>query len=368
MTTTPLQIGYCITPHGLHAARACAVMEALAARRPVQYRIVSTAPAWFFAESLTASYTLHPLHTDIGLAQHDSFREDLSRTITLLNALYPLRAELLDRLAELFVDCSLVLCDIAPAGIAAAELARKKFGAEVQSVLVENFTWDWIYAGYSGQHPGFIPHISSLQQLYAKADYHIQAEPVCAPKKLEKPDLLTAPIARQRRQERTVVRQQIGLAETDRAVLVTMGGIAGTELPLARMQEMQEFCFVLPGQGKEESRVQGNLFFLPSDSGIWHPDLIAACDAVVGKVGYSTLAEVWQAGVPYGYICRSRFRESGPLAAFIRQELPSLPLTEEQFRDDSWLELLDALCACSSAPRKRENGASAAADFLAGLL
>ncbi|XOF34908.1 MAG: hypothetical protein ACL93V_06360 [Candidatus Electrothrix sp. YB6] len=151
-------------------------------------------------------------------------------------------------------------------------------------------------------------------------------------------------------------------------MLVTMGGIAGTELPLARMQKIQKFCFVLPGQAKGESRVQDNLFFLPSDSGIWHPDLIAACDAVVGKVGYSTLAEVWQAGVPYGSICRSLFRESGPLAAFIKQELPSLPITEKQFRDGTWLELLDQLCACSPAEQKRENGASAAADFLAGLL
>lgn len=140
-------------------------MEALAARRPVQYRIISTAPAWFFAESLTAPYTLHPLHTDIGLVQHDALREDFDRTITRLDALYPLRAKLLDRLAELFADCNLVLCDIAPAGIAAAELARKKFGAGVRSVLIENFTWDWIYAGYSEQHPGFKPHIRYLQQL-----------------------------------------------------------------------------------------------------------------------------------------------------------------------------------------------------------
>jgi hypothetical protein len=42
-TSSPLRIGCCITPHGLgHAARACAVMEALSLRLPVHYKIVST--------------------------------------------------------------------------------------------------------------------------------------------------------------------------------------------------------------------------------------------------------------------------------------------------------------------------------------
>jgi UDP-N-acetylglucosamine:LPS N-acetylglucosamine transferase len=107
---------------------------------------------------------------------------------------------------------------------------------------------------------------------------------------------------------------------------------------------------------------------LSPDSGIYHPDLVAACDGVIGKVGYSTLAEVYQAGVPFGYIRRPRFRESAPLAAFIDREMVSMEITGEQFRDSSWLDRVSELCRCPRDREKRENGSMAAAAFLGDLL
>jgi hypothetical protein len=346
-------------------------MEALSLRLPVHYKIVSTGPAWFFAESLTASYTLYPLRTDVGLIQHDALREDLDRTVQELHAFYPLRAELLDQLAALFADCQLVLCDIAPAGIAAAAQARKRYGAEVRSVLLENFTWDWIYQSYLGSHPEFKPVIQFLKKLYSRADYHIQAEPVCSPCTA---DLSVPPIARACQQKRPEVRKMLGLPEEKKAVLVTMGGIGGTELPLDRMRACRDFCFVLPGQRSKKIEREENLFFLPLDSAIRHPDLIAACDAVVGKIGYSTLAEVYQAGIPFAYISREWFRESRPLADFIARKMPSLPLTEEAFRHQDLSDTLDTLtrlcglCELPGQSLKKESGASVTADFLQNLL
>ena len=356
-----IKIGCCITPHGFgHAARACAVMEALAARMSVCFEIVSTTPEWFFAESLTATYRLHPVISDIGLVQRNSLQEDPELTLGLLNDFYPLEPFFVNHVAALFADCQLVICDIAPLGIVAAE----KCG--VESVLLENFTWDWIYQGYVDQWPGFSSHIDYLQQLYATADYHIQAEPVC---NLTENDPLTPPIARQRRQQRSEIRQQLRIDDSDSVVLVTMGGAVGTELPIAQMAAMEgQCCFVLSGQDVTKMVVQGNLRLLPQESSIYHPDLVAACDAVIGKVGYSTLAEVYQAGIPFGYICRPGFRESTPLASFIDREMVSLEITEEQFRDNTWLDLLPQLCALAPDNNKRANGVLAAADFLADLL
>ncbi|WPD21583.1 MAG: hypothetical protein SD837_15405 [Candidatus Electrothrix scaldis] len=369
-SSLPLRIGCCITPHGLgHAARACAVMEALACRLskcvPLHYTIVSTAPAWFFAESLTTSYEIYPLQTDVGLVQQDALHADLDRTVEQLQFFYPLRVDLVDELAVLFADCQLVLCDIAPVGIAAAAQAQKIYGSSVRSVLLENFTWDWIYQPYLASHPEFAGIISYLEELYRQADYHIQAEPICAPGTV---DLLAPPIARACQQERGAVRKQLGLQEEQQVVLVTMGGIGGTELPLAQMRSCREFCFVLPGQGGKAMQVDGNLFFLPSDSAIRHPDLIAACDAVIGKVGYSTLAEVYQAGIPFAYISRNSFRESGPLAAFIAREMPSLPLSEEAFRQQDLSEMLTRLCLLPRRESSAESGAEVVAAFLQGLL
>ena len=358
-TTTPIRVGCCITPHGFgHAARACAVMEALSARSAVCFEIVTTVPEWFFAESLTAPYTLHPISCDIGLVQRSSLEEDVEQTLDLLDRFYPLDQYLVDRVAAVFEDCRFVICDIAPLGIAAARRA----GAV--SVLVENFTWDWIYQPYLEQWPGFSPHISYLRQLYRDADYHLQAEPVCEPGDC---DLLTAPIARQRRQNPFVIRDRLQVAATDTLVLVTMGGVPGTEIDLTRMAAMDQ-CFILPGQAEEEMVVRGNLRLLPPDSGIYHPDLVAACDAVIGKVGYSTLAEVYQAGVPFGYIRRPEFRESPPLAAFIDREMVSMEIPWEQFKDNAWLDRVPELCTRPRDRSRKENGAAAAAAYLINLL
>jgi len=355
----PIRVGCCITPHGFgHAARACAVMEAMSAQCSVYFEVVTTVPEWFFDESLTAPYTLHPISCDVGLVQRNSLEEDLGRTLELLDRFYPLDRNLVDRVAALFVGCELVICDIAPLGITAAQRAG------VVSVLVENFTWDWIYQSYIEQWPGFKSHISYLQQLYGAADYHLQAEPVC---KSVKCDLLTNPIARQGRQDSSDIRDRLRVEETDTLVLVTMGGVPGTELPLDRMEGMEQ-CFILPGWTEKEMVIQGNLRLLPPDSGIYHPDLVAACDAVIGKVGYSTMVEVYQAGIPFGYICRPDFRESAPLAAFINREMVSIEITWEQFKNNSWLDRVPELCSLVPDRRNKENGTMAAAAFLADLL
>jgi len=355
----PISVGCCITPHGFgHAARACAVMETLSQQCPVSFEIVSTVPAWFFEESLTAAYTLHPISCDVGLVQRNSLEEDPGRTVDLLDRFYPLDRNLVDRVADLFQDCRLVICDIAPLGIAAARQAG------VVSVLLENFTWDWIYQAYREQWPRFDFHIDYLRELYGEADYHLQAEPVCA---AHQSALLTSPIARQGRLESSAVRERLQVDQSDTLVLVTMGGVPGTELPRSRLAALEQ-CFVLSGQAGNEMVVQGNLRLLPPASGIYHPDLVAACDAVIGKVGYSTLAEVYRAGVPFGYICRSGFRESAPLAAFISREMVSMEISRQQFRDGSWLDLIPELCRLPRERSVRENGAQAAAIFLAGLL
>lgn len=134
------RIAYFITSHGFgHAARAVSVMSALAEKRPqVAFDIFTTVPEWFFSDSLVAPFTLHAILTDIGLVQQNPFQEDLPETLRCLDAMLPFEEALIENLASQLqrTHCRLVLCDIAPLGIAAA------LKAGIPSVLVENFTWD----------------------------------------------------------------------------------------------------------------------------------------------------------------------------------------------------------------------------------
>ena len=76
-----------------------------------------------------------------------------------------------------------------------------------------------------------------------------------------------------------------------------------------------------------------------------------ASDAVVGKVGYSTLAEVYQAGVPFGYVVRSNFRESAPMGAFIEKEMPGTLLDESEFSSGGWTDKLQDLLTLNRVSR-----------------
>ncbi len=355
-----LCIGCCISAHGFgHATRAMAVMHALGQRLPVRFKIVTTVPAWLFDETLTtAPFVLYPFPVDIGLVQKNAMEEDLAATIRALDAFYPLAEDRIDLVASVFADCQLVLCDIAPLGIAAAKRAG------VPSVLIENFTWDWIYAGYVGQWSRLAAHIAYLAELYAQADYRIQAAPASQP---VDDALSVAPVARPLRAP-GLVRERLRPIPGQRLVMVSMGGVGGCEISTAPLLKRKDLLFLLTGRSRENEFIH-NLRFLGQEDLAWyHPDLVAAADLVVGKLGYSTVAETYQAGASLAYVRRPGFRESDPLAAFVDARMDSWEIGWEQLQNGAWLKTLPLIPGRPFAPTNRANGADQAADFLVDLL
>ncbi|MFN8459649.1 MAG: hypothetical protein U0401_34220 [Anaerolineae bacterium] len=362
MTTHSLRLATFISPHGYgHAARTTAVMNALHALEPeVQFEIFTQVPAWFFSDSLAAPFSYHALLTDIGLAQKNSLTEDLPETLRRLADFMPFASSQLDALAGQLrrLECRLVVCDISPLGIAAAHTAK------LPAVLIENFTWDWIYEGYLASTPQLEPYVGLLRRLFTSADYHIQTEPVCYPNSA---DLTTGPVSRASRTPAHVTRQKLGIPANATAILLTMGGIPWDYTFLAQLQECPEYYFIIPG-GSQRHEVSDNLVLLPHHSAFYHPDLVNASDAVVGKLGYSTLAEVYQAGIPFGYIPRPGFRESEVMRHFADRHIPSCPITAAQFESGTWLEELPELLAQPRRPRGQAKGAEEAARFIGNLL
>lgn len=355
-------LAYFITPHGFgHAARACAVMAAAQRRIPdLHWEIFTRTPDWFFAESLRGSYTLHPTDTDVGLVQLDALRADLPATVERLAALLPFAPERVEPLAAQVnaLDCQAILCDIAPLGIAVAQAAG------VPSVLLENFTWVEIYAEYVEECPALLPFIEQMSHWFAVADYHIQTEPVCQP--AEKATLTVSPVSRVPRTSRSAVRRRLALPDDSPFLLITMGGVDFEHSYLDRLARFPEVHFVLPGN-HTVSAAPPNVHLLSPRSGIFHPDIVAASDGVVGKIGYSTLAEVYAAGVPYGYVPRPRFRESDVLSAFVEREMPGFAIPADELSNGRWIERVPDLLALPRRGEERRNGAEEIAEFLRGL-
>lgn len=349
-----------ITPHGFgHAARACAVMAAAQQHIPgLHWEIFTRTPDWFFAESLIGPYTLHPTETDVGLVQLDALRADLPATAQRLSELLPFAPEKVAALAGQVksLGCRAVLCDIAPLGIAVAQAAG------VPSLLVENFTWVEIYGEYVAECPALQPFSEQMAQWFAAADFHIQTEPICQPS--ASATLTVPPVSRSPRTDRTAVRARLAIPDNAPLLLITMGGVDFRHSYLERLGSHPDVHFVLPGN-HSTTDAPPNVHLLSPRSGIFHPDIVAASDGVVGKIGYSTLAEVYAAGVPYGYVPRPRFRESEALAAFVEKEMTGFAIPADELDDGRWVECVPDLLALPRRTGKRVNGAAQIARFLA---
>jgi len=308
---------------------------------------------------LSASYNLHPISCDVGLVQKNALQEDLDQTLGALERFYPLHRHLVDRVAAIWRDCELVICDIAPLGLAAAQRAG------VSSVLIENFTWDWIYQPYEQDLPSFRDIDRTLKEIYALADYHIKTAPWCA----DQPDCFkTPPISRPITLSRALSRQRLGVSEKDAVVLITQGGAEGGLHALDRLGRLDDITFVLPGAVRGEPQRRDNLLLLPRNSHCYHPNLINAADVIIGKLGYSTIAEIHQAGTPFGYICRDNFRESGPLAEYVEKNMSALHIDAKDYESGDWTDYLPELLALPRGPAEAVNGADIAAKFIQNLL
>jgi UDP-N-acetylglucosamine:LPS N-acetylglucosamine transferase len=336
-------------------------MEAIHQIDPgIHFDILTSVPEWFFKDSISGGFSYWFETTDIGFIQRTPFHEDLEQTTEMLDKFIPFDQSNLNRVSRLIRDlkCTLVICDISPLGIGAARRAG------VRSILVENFTWDWIYENYPGAAEKVPSHIIYLKNLFDSVDFLIQTEPICRRKKAH---LTLPPIARKIRSEAAEVRKRLGVDENQKMVLISLGGISNEMNFLPSLDRKEDLVFVIAGStGKRIS--SGNVRILPRCSGVYHPDLVNASDAVIGKVGYSTLAEVFFAGVPFGYVARPDFPESDILINFIRNGMTGCPIPLNDFYFGKWIDCIEPILRLPRISTAGSNGADEFARFILRLI
>jgi len=351
-----------VSPHGFgHASRTSAILEALHEQEEnLRIELFTQVPPWFFSR-VPGQIGYHELDCDLGLIQTDALHPDLNATVAELGRRLPLDSRQIKNLGDTLrtLGCCAVICDIAPLGLAAAAAAK------IPSVLVENFTWDWIYSGLAESTPALTPFSELVAPLFNSADLHIQTEPVCDPVTHAH---RTGPVSRRPHQDAITTRCQLGLNPDRPLVFVSMGGNP-LDFPFAgRLRfEFTPFDFVVAGIGNRIN-TQENVTFLPAKSSFYHPDLVHAADVVVGKVGYSTTAEVYEAGVPFGYVTREGYPEMEPLVRFLQQEVPGVPLGTNAYLDGSWLNQLPLLLSLKRRSRSGLRGATQCATLIRDLL
>jgi hypothetical protein len=97
--------------------------------------------------------------------------------------------------------------------------------------------------------------------------------------------------------------------------------------------------------------------------------VIHACDAVIGKPGYGTVAEALVHGTRFLYLTRESFREQAPLVESLTRRGCARPMPREDFAAGRWRTHLDALFAQPPPPLPPSAaGAAAVADAVLARL
>ncbi len=323
-----------------------------------RFEIFTTVPEWFFADSLDGRFGYHELDCDVGFVQRTPLLEDLDATVEALAAAPHQRpdavAGVAHRLQRLRVQ--LVIADISPLGLAAAAAAG------LPSVLIENFTWDWIYTTYP-EAPEVLRRVGRrLNPVFAAAGLRLQTEPLCW---RQEGAFVVPPIARRPRRSRAAVRSDLGVPDNAAMVVVSMGGVRWDADRLGWRHGRGSTWVVVPGGSEGAPQLRGRVLLLPFRAQVYHPDLVAASDAVVSKLGYSTVAEAAVAGVSFAYLPRPRFPESPKLAAWVGQHMNAAKTDENSLEDGSWLDTVEGLLERASSSAAVENGAASAARAIA---
>jgi hypothetical protein len=333
-----------VSPHGYgHAARASAVMAALQARVDAGFEVFTTVPKWFFEEWLRQPFGYHEVEVDVGFRQASALSADIAATAAALDALVPFDERVIDELAAQVtrLGCRVVLCDIAPMGIAVAERAG------LPSVLVESFTWPWLYEPYFAEEPRLRAPAGALDDWRARATRIVQTEPLCA---RDPATTLVGPISRPPRLDRAAARAELDVPEDTALVAITMGGYPEAMPFLDRLRSLEGITFLVTGQ--HATRRVGNVRQVSNRTPIFMPDLLRAADGVVAKLGYGILAEVWREGVPYGFVSRPGFPEMPALESFALDRLGAHEIAPGDWASGAWVEALPELIGRPRTPRE----------------
>jgi hypothetical protein len=359
-----MRLLFYISGHGFgHAARDIEIINAVARRRPdVRVTLRTRVPEWFLRESLEADVDYLPGDVDTGLVQPDGLTIDEDETARQAARFYDTFPSRVSREVDVIraVDARLVVSDIPPLAIAAADAAG------VPSIAVGNFTWDWIYQAYPQLGHEASGVVECIADAYARTSLALRLP--FSGGFAAMPHVESAPlVARHARAPRHITRQRLDLHPTERVVLASFGGHGGS-ISLEPAAASGAFTLVTTSyEANKAATVPSHVRVVSADvlrrADLSYTDLLAACDVVVSKPGYGIVSECMANNVPLLYTLRGRFVEQDVFVRDMPAVLRCRHLEPHDLREGHWVDAIDALLAQPPPPRRMPTtGADVVAD------
>ena len=351
-------VAFYISGHGFgHASRQIEIINRLAIRRPdLKILIRTTAASWLLDRTVKAAFDLDPQPVDTGVVQIDSLHLDVAKTMAKAREFYATFDRRVEEEAQGLVDRDVVFVVSDAPPLACAAAAR----AGIPSVVVSNFTWDWIYENYEGHegsegHDGETGFIGTIRKAYrqAEAAWRLPMHGGFATFKT----IVDVPfVARHATHAPEETRRRLGLPSNRRLVLPTFGGYRVDGLKLDALD------IDTPGSGWQVAQVPDAAIY---DAGLRYEDLVRAVDVVLTKPGYGTLSECIANDTAVVYTSRGRFAEYDVLVGEMPKYLRCAYLDNESLLSGRWRSALDAALAAPQPPQHpRTDGAVIVADMI----
>ena len=367
-----MTIVFYISGHGFgHATRDLEIIRHIQQQRPGTKIVVRTSvPSWFLERASGGSIDIHSVETDTGVAQIDSLQLDEAETARRALAFYRTFDARIDAEAAALKElhASVVVGDVPPLAFAAAQRAN------VTSIAVANFTWDWIYAGYQRfafDAPGVL---TTIQNAYSQTTLALRL-PFAGGFETMRAIRDVPLVARRSRRTREENRRLLDLDHARPVVLASFGGHR-TTMPFEKIAGTHDLTLVLTDYeadrqptGGFDGRLRRFTSAMLEDADIRYEDLVAAADVVVSKPGYGIVSECIANHTALLYTSRGVFAENDILLAGMQPVVRSRFISQEDLRSGRWEPSIRVLLADPEPPASMPtNGASVVANTVLGVV
>ncbi|XP_057821160.2 L-arabinokinase isoform X2 [Cryptomeria japonica] len=353
-----LKFAYYVTGHGFgHATRVVEVARHLVAAGH-DVHLVTAAPDFVYTSEISSpNLRLRKVLLDCGAVQADALTVDRLASLEKYSrtAVVPrtsILATEVDWLKSIKAD--LVISDVVPVACRAAA------DAGIPVVCVTNFSWDFIYAEYV-MEAGHL-HRSIVWQIaedYSHCLYLLRLPGYCPMPAFR--DVIDVPlVVRRTHRNRQEVRKELGIGDEVKLLIFNFGG---QEASWALKEESLPpgwICLVCAASPKQE--FPRNFKRLSTD--VYTPDLIAASDCMLGKIGYGTVSEALAYKIPFVFVRRDYFNEEPFLRNMLEYYHGGVEMIRRDLLTGHWIPYLARalkLKPCYDAPI---NGGEVAASIL----
>ncbi|KAK7260752.1 hypothetical protein RIF29_27049 [Crotalaria pallida] len=353
-----LVFAYYVTGHGFgHATRVTEVMRHLILAGH-DVHVVTGAPDFVFTSEIQSPHLfIRKVLLDCGAVQADALTVDRLASLEKYSetAVKP-RASILAREIEWLnsIKADLVVSDVVPVACRAAA------DAGIRSVCVTNFSWDFIYAEYvmaAGLHHRSI--VWQIAEDYSHCEFLIRLPGYCPMPAFR--DVIDVPlVVRRLHKSAKEVRNELGVDDNVKLVILNFGGQpSGWKL---KEEYLPKGWLCLVCGASENQDLPPNFKKLAKDA--YTPDVIAASDCMLGKIGYGTVSEALAYKCPFVFVRRDYFNEE----PFLRNMLEYYQCGVEMIRRDlltgHWTPYLERAISLKPCYEAGINGGEVAAHIL----